>query len=86
MSKMLDNWYYINSPFSPIFNQFSKALFEEHSLKMLKIILTCFFCIILLNSKAWAAPLELEAQTDIIDDVAFYKIGTYSKLIFDLQL
>jgi hypothetical protein len=46
---------------------------------MLKIIVSCLFYITFLNSKGCTAPLELEleGQTDIIDDVAFYKIGTY---------
>jgi len=55
---------------------------------MLKIITTCLFCITLLNFTACAEPtqLEPEALTDIVNDVAFYKIGTYSKFIFDFQL
>lgn len=49
---------------------------------MLKIITFCiYFCIVQLNFNiiAEAKSSELEAQLDFIDDVTFYKLGTYSE-------
>ncbi|CAG9805254.1 unnamed protein product [Chironomus riparius] len=46
---------------------------------MLKVIGKCLICISLLNLNALAKPTltEPEVLTDIIDDVTFYKLGTY---------
>jgi len=54
---------------------------RELSLKMLKIITSCLFCITLLNSKSFAAPMESKAAKVKVDDVAFYKLGTYSEFL-----
>lgn len=46
---------------------------------MLKIEVRFLLFMILINYKTSAGPLKSKAAKVIVDDVAFYKLGTYRK-------
>lgn len=48
---------------------------------MLKIEVRFLLLIILINYKTSAGPLKSKAAKVIVDDVAFYKLGTYREFI-----